>query len=248
MIFRLIITIIILIGSFEQPKKTIVFKNQKIYSDIFQNIYIQQNAKLYKIDTSGNILCSYSNINLGNINTIDVSNPLQILVYYNLYNSVQLLSNNLTPISQPINLDEIGFVNVNAICNSEQGGFWIYDGIKKQPVLINHKLETVYFGSQIPINNIIKMIEFNGKLYIGSYNNGLWILDNKGNFSKFQAVENFFDFFIHNQQIMIVTNEHIKINDNIIFNFDKKPTSIAMLKKCLIISFNDTLYFYKYEL
>lgn len=248
MIFRFIIGIILVVGFSEQPVKTIPFKNQKIYSDIFQNIYVQNFAQLYKLDTTGKILNSYSNIGLGNILTVDVSNPLQILVFHNLYNRLQLLSSNLSPLSPPINLDDLGFSDVKAVCNSEQGGFWIYDNIKKQPVLINSKLEVVYYGTKVPVLNFFKMLEFNRKLYIGGTNIGLWEFDHKGNFLQFYTVEDLIDFFIYNQSIIFVSNKYLKKDKEVIFNFNETPESIAILKNHLVISNKDTLYFYKHRL
>ncbi len=239
--------LLIIINSSNKPEKFIVEKHQKIYTDIFQYIYIQQNNSLKKIDTTGKILCSYSNNNFGNISIVDVSNPLQILVYYNLYNYVQLLSNNLTPLSPPISLDEIGFTKVSAICSSEKGGIWIYDEIKKKLVFINSKLEIVFYGTQIPIlSNIIKMFESNGKVYIGTYNMGLYIFDSNGNFLQFMPIENFLDFYVYNQQVIIATNKYLKKNENIVFRFKVTPKSIAILKKHILISNNDTLFFYKH--
>ena len=68
-----------------------------IGADKFSNIYYTQNRTLHKAET--NQVLEYAALNLGEITTVDIVNPLKISVFYKQSNTVVLLDNTLTELS-----------------------------------------------------------------------------------------------------------------------------------------------------
>src|ERR1700739_3471195 len=65
-------------------------------TDNQSNIYIVKGNELTKYNTSGKLLYKYSNKNLGNIDFVDASNMLRLLVFYKNFLQVVFLDNTLS--------------------------------------------------------------------------------------------------------------------------------------------------------
>jgi len=74
----------------------------------------------------------YANTRSGQITGIDVSNPFQILVFYDDFNSATLLDNMLVPILE-INFESVS-TDVSACGVSNDGHFWVFDPVRQRLV------------------------------------------------------------------------------------------------------------------
>jgi len=116
--------------------------------DIYENIYYLQNGNLHK----SNINNDYLNIKYGTPDLVDISNPLQILILYKLFNKVVCLDNQLSYITE----FEVPF-GTEFICNAGQDKIWLYENINMMLKLYNFKTKKTEINS-IPIQqNILKM-------------------------------------------------------------------------------------------
>jgi len=91
------------------------------------NIYLINGSEIQKTDEKGTILFRYSNALYGNIFDADVTNPLRILIYYREANTLIFLSQQLTEIGDPIDIDDVAGFEAYLACGSRKGGFWLYD-------------------------------------------------------------------------------------------------------------------------
>ncbi|MCX7861701.1 MAG: hypothetical protein N2449_01750 [Bacteroidales bacterium] len=227
------------------PYKSISIEHQAVYSDIFQSLYIQQYHTLQKLDTNGTVLYTYSNASLGNVTHVDVSNPLEILVYHKEFNTVVFLSNQLNAITQPISLDMLFLKNVQAICQSKHGGFWVYDANQMQLILLNSSLTEVYKGSKIPIENITNMLELGNYIYISSRNRGIWKFNQKGEFIEFIAIEQLQSITTFKNQLVFIKNNEIVLPHNTKIQVTDSFQDIVFLSNTFVISRNNQLQFFK---
>ncbi len=100
----------------------------KIRSDKIQNIYIQKENQLIKLDTkTGKQIKSYSNLQLGAISLVDVQNPMKILLYYKEFNSFLFLNSQLSLITNEIDLTSLDIYSCSAIAYSKTNSFFIFD-------------------------------------------------------------------------------------------------------------------------
>lgn len=82
------------------------------------------------------ILFRYSSKRLGNITRLDVSNPQKVLVYYGDYYQVVFLDNTLSEIDQ-LNLDALGYWDVESVALSRDNFIWIYDPVNVKLIKIS---------------------------------------------------------------------------------------------------------------
>jgi hypothetical protein len=139
-------------------------------ADPMGNFYLVREDQLLKTDSLGNILFTYSNPVLGNIQWIDPSDPFRLLVYYRSFNQFITLDRSLSPIGDPVRLDDLELFSPLGICRSNQGGYWLIDGPSSSLVKLNSKLEksvnSRVTGLMADNARWLPMIEWKERLYI----------------------------------------------------------------------------------
>src|SRR5688500_1993390 len=66
-------------------------------TDPLGNIYLVKGAEVVKYNASGIRTARYSNLQLGDVATIDAMNPLKILLHYRDFQQLVFLDNQLSP-------------------------------------------------------------------------------------------------------------------------------------------------------
>lgn len=110
-------------------------------ADKFSNLYYTQNRTLYKKETHQ--IFEFAALNLGEITTVDIVNPLKISLFYRQSNTLVLLDNTLTEITR------INFSNLEEFRNSALGTtandrrIWIFNTDLQQLELFDYRLNKV---------------------------------------------------------------------------------------------------------
>lgn len=188
----------------------------------------------------------YQNQFLGPIFSIDLSNPLRILVFYKEANQIVFLDNELTTIGSPIQLDELNLQDVSAVCASSINGFWVYNNQTKRIEFYNENLVKTHSSIELSrfINqpeSIISMKMSNNKIYLNIENIGILVFDRFSTYLKtlpiknsncFQALENSI-IYCNNNEIL---NYNFDLLETKVILHSENPIRIAKL-------FNKTLYY-----
>ena len=111
--FAFVVVIIRLFFVQAQEFKTAFFKDYSLNADKFigvddfENSYYINHNNLYK--KTAQTIYSYANSQLGEITSVDITNPLKILVFYRDFKTVLLLDNRLNELTTPINFTTESF-------------------------------------------------------------------------------------------------------------------------------------------
>lgn len=98
-----------------------------VKADGIGNIYsVSHTNQIYKYNNSGKILATLNYNYNGNISSIDVSNPMEIYVFYKEINKVLLLDNNLA-FRGELDLTKLNITQASAIARSFDNGLWVFD-------------------------------------------------------------------------------------------------------------------------
>lgn len=136
--------------------------------DVLSNLYYIENDVFFKKNKSQ--LWQYKNLSLGKISKIDLQNPLKIVVFFEDFNAVILLDNQLNEI-QKINFYEANSsVIASAIGISSQNRLWVFDTQSQKLGLYN------YLNGDF--KSITTSIKGNFKHYESDFNTFQWIDDN----------------------------------------------------------------------
>lgn len=173
-LLRIVILSSILISGFinvyGQPKLEINCAVSYIEVDNLKNIYVVSETELTKYNSLGKILYRFSNKINGEITSIDVTNPLRIILFHRESNTITFLNNQLSKITQSIDIfSVIGIEAANAGA-STQGGFWIYSVDNQSVMLYNSQLKMIQESQSLSYwikgDDIKDIREQNQKLYL----------------------------------------------------------------------------------
>lgn len=250
-----------------------LFVNGDLYFDFEKKLSIQ--AHNFEVDNIGNIYSisgytlvkampnnqasfNYSNNFLGTPDHVDVSNPLQTLLYYKVSNVLVFLNNTLNEIRSPLKLDDISINHPLLVCSSNYNGFWIFDQSRNTILYVNTSFE-VEIETQ-NINNIIEgnvkpnyLKEYNKEIYLnipgkgiiefnknGSYNktlplfvdNVIQIQNKKIYYLKGDSI-GLYDILVKNNYIVALPENgisNIKVQNNKVYFLNKNELSVYRIK------------------
>lgn len=116
--------------SFEPVWKLITkieINSKELQTDRIGNLYVVSNTnQLYKYDVNGKLVSTLNYAYLGNISSVDASNPMELYLFYKELNAVVFLDNNLAYRGR-LNLSDAGITQSSAACRSYSNGIWVFD-------------------------------------------------------------------------------------------------------------------------
>lgn len=232
-----------------------VFINSTFFTtDNLGNFYVLRNDVLEKYDTLGNFYRSYNDKKLAGITSVDVSNPLKIVVFYREFSEVILLDNMLTRQADPIKLLDMDITQPTLVCFSFNG-LWVYDRQNRELIQINNERKKIRStGNLVQILNIDVqpnyMVENNNYLFLNDPALGVFIFDIYGTYYKTVPIKGLKDFKVMEEEIIYFAGN--KLNS---YNFKTLEEKIQSLpdsasdarieKDKLFLLKNDTLNIYR---
>lgn len=162
----------------------------KVCVDYSGNIYLISEGKITKTDINGKNGPDYSLPGNTGISHCDVVNPLEILLYNKDFNRIYSLNNQLSLIGNPLQLDEMGLNNVETVCSSSMGGFWVFNNDNRQishySISTGKPIQSVSLSSISAYKNDLPlmMVETNVCLLVAFPQSGLFLFSHNGAFIK----------------------------------------------------------------
>lgn len=155
------------------------------FDNLGQQYILGETMTLYKMKNDSTIWNRYINNRLGTLTVLDVANPLRLLAYYQQFQTLICLDNNLAE-SGVLNFNNLGFGYVRAVCISEDNNIWILDEYAKSLKKIDPSGKVLQEG--IPDFNLrfdpdkpITLKARDAKVYLFQPNLGLLVYDVFGN-------------------------------------------------------------------
>lgn len=174
--------------------------------DNIGNIYLLNGSELQKYLAGGKLFARYSNLQLGDISTVDATNPLKILLYYRDLQQIVFLDNQLSNNSENVSLVDLGYEQTDLVCSSVNNSFWIYNKQNNELLRFNENSQkTAYTGNlkQVLRSNLnpVFMLEHNGYLYLDCPDTGIYVFDMFGAYVKLIALRSINNFTVNDNLI-----------------------------------------------
>lgn len=191
-------------------------------------LYTISAGSVQKINLKSNVKHEYSNPASGNIWSVDASDPFKTILFYKDFNRVEFLDRNLTLMTSAIQLDNLGYYNVAAVCNSVNGGFWLFDQTLNQLVYINQDLKPVRKSTKLTEmldqngdQEQVFMLEKNDYIYLGIKTEGILLFDHYGMYIKTFPIKNIDSFQVNNGTILYRENGNLCFYDTSNYREDR---------------------------
>lgn len=202
----------------EQSLKIETISTQKTDADFFvgfdgmTNLYYIKNNTLHKKNKEG--LWQYKNVSLGKITKTDIQNPLKTMLFYENFNTIILLDNQLSE-TQKINLSENNIPIIATAAGIAAGNrLWIYNSLTQEIGLFDY-LKNTYQSITPPIQDSLKHYETDFNTFQWIDNNLNWYscdifgkITNLGKVSDFKQIQ-----AIAKQVILFSKDETLYIQD-----------------------------------
>ena len=223
-----------------QKLKTTVLSTKEIenktyigFDGLGNNYYIKDNVFSKQNESQ---TWEYKNVALGKITAVDYVNPLKIVVFYEDFNTIITLDNQLNEI-QKLNLFEIdNTIFASKVGLASQDQFWIYNSQTQQLLLFDYlKNTSKKIGN--PIQESIKYTQsdFNNFYWIDEINNWYSI----DIFGKVTLLANIPPF----EKIQIIDNEKLLFSrDNILYSLNNQTKVVHEIE---IVEKSFQNYYYK---
>jgi len=175
---------------------------QYLAVDALENFYVIEGNRLSRYDSFGKLQLTHSNNTDGAFTSVDVSDPLKIILFSREFGHVRFLDNTLSTKGDVITLSDLGFINASLVCTSYESGFWLYDPVSIQLVRFDKNLSAVQFSGNIAqlagieINPSF-LIENDNMVYLCDTLHGLLVFDRYGAYLKTLPYKG-----VHSLQIM----------------------------------------------
>jgi hypothetical protein len=156
-------------------------------SDPLGHVYVANpQNKIWKADHHCRILYEYTNNYLGLPARIDAGNPINVLIYYPDQLTVVTLDVTMNEISRTSLLD-LGYLDIRAVCGSNDGNIWILDGmdftlkkIQRNGKVMAQSENLMLLLGRLPETN--RMQESLNRVFVLDKNNGIHQFDNFANY------------------------------------------------------------------
>jgi len=191
-----------------------------IHVDNLQNIYIlNKENKVVKYTEDFEKQYEYSNNLIGEIKSIDATNPQKILCFIKDFNRILVLDNTLAEINT-IDLSISEYLDVSVVARSNDNQIWLFDPINQVLVKVNDLVEKQIESNRLSDLNLgmIEPEELKEKsniVVMSDPNVGILIFDNFGQFLKLIPEKGIYNFQIFGDYLFFTQNKkhyqyHIK--------------------------------------
>jgi hypothetical protein len=174
-------------------------------------LYIVNNSTLYKLQLDGTLQYTYTNNILGSIASIDVDNPLKIMVFYRDAGTILFLNDKLTPIGDAIDLFSKGFTTISLATYSTKNNLIIYDETNTDLVILDFyfkEKERIHYDFDEFHPFLLKDIH-ERMLLMQDGQSGIFFFDGFGTFEKNIALYSPYPTQLLNEQIFYIKNNQL---------------------------------------
>lgn len=206
--------------------------------DNLNNIYlVSATGQLKKITGEGDSVAIFNNVRrYGKLFSIDVTNPLKLLLYFKNFSTIVVLDRFLT-VRNTINLNKKNIFKVNAIATSYDNNIWLFDESDSKLKKIDENgdmlSETVDLRNVLDtIPSPVQVFDRDGYVYLYDPNKGFYTFDYYG------SLKNTIPF-LHWNNTEVTDKNFYGFSDSSLFQY--QPGSLNLKEYSIPAYFKDAL-------
>ena len=197
--------------------------------DNLGNLYlVYQNGQLKKLRPDGDSLAVYNNVRkYGKLYSVDVSNPLKVLLHFKDFNTIVILDRLLNERSV-LDLRKHSLVQVTAIGQSYDNNIWVFDELELKlkkigddGILIDQSNDFRQIFDSTPSPSVI--IDQDKLVYLYDVQKGIYTFDYYGGFKNRIPFTGWLDFTVINNSLFGRDNSNLYRYDAATLELQKIP-------------------------
>jgi hypothetical protein len=224
--------------------------------DPYGNIYAVKESQLSKFTSEGKLLYRYANHKLGVISSVDVFNPMKIMLFYKDAGMLVFLNEQLALINDPISLFDANYFTISLASYSTANQIHLYDNANKYLITLDFFMREI---SKTPINfpafHPSKMIELEEKsLAFHDPESGVFLFDAFGTFNKLIPIITSLPVMITSELIYYTNNNEVLFynyktlkSDTQQLPFSDVMQTLFYRKNMILLLQNRTIWIYEFK-
>lgn len=175
------------------------------------NIYAVDDITLYKYAPDGKLLFTISSSMDGPISSIDVDNPMKIMLFYREAGAIMFLDDKLAPIGNVIDLFSKGLTTISLATYSTKNNIILYDEANTDLIILDfyfNEKERIHYNFN-DFNPVILKDINEQKIYMQDTNDGIYFFDSFGTYDKSIAILSGFPVQVSKDVIFFVKNNQL---------------------------------------
>jgi hypothetical protein len=232
---------------FTLVNKTALNVDRFIGFDAYQHLYYVHKGAVHKEGNLGKFV--FQDFQLGPITSVDIINPLNVVVFYAEVNTVVFLDNRLNEIER-INFNDLpALLNISLASNAGNNRLWVFNADSQELQLFHYRNMNETIVSQPIKGNLISMSSnFNECVLLTT--DSLQRINSYGSLLFKINADGFEKMVQHNQTIIAVKDKSLYLIDKesvlaIPFQFGEKPIKeLQLTQDFLYIYDGNILYTY----
>ncbi len=218
-------------------QETIREEASMVMADALGNIYWVNQGSLTKYNPNTKTTSRYTNRRFGAISSVDVSDPLNIIVYFRDFGKLILLDNHLNE-KDPgrSSQDVFAFENPSVLCGSRQEWFWAYfplsSRLKRYDYRFNVMARSPVIHQLLPeFDQPVFMTESRNRVYLSDFFSGVAVFDKFADYLFLINIPGISRFQVFGNALVYLKNDKLKI-----FDFLLEEENVFLLPQTRVIS------------
>lgn len=205
---------------------------KSVYVDNLDNVYLlSERDELLKYDAKGILKWRYSNNRFGRLQSVDVSDPLRVVLFYGDFQQVVVLNNNLNEIAN-YSFAKNGNLLVTAVASGNNNSLWIFDRTANVLIKLSSNFtEDIRSASLFQLFDEVvdakKIAASDQYVFLQRKSGGVLQFDRFGAFVRDLAIDSLSDFNITSNVIVYFKGDEL---------FKYHPVSLTHSKQKLPVS------------
>jgi hypothetical protein len=238
--------------------KSIPMQGRIMSVDELGNVYVvRDNNSLVKFTDAGDSSTFYRSVLNGEIGSVDVTNPLRVVVYYPAYAKVMLLDRMLAPKNE-LDLKKLNIISNATVALSADGNLWVYDKFNVRLLKINEQLQQIGESNDLrqqlaEVPDPAYMVERERKVYMSDSTQGIYTFDQYGTYINTLSLYGVGQLQVYGTQLVyrhsdtLLSYDYKKIVDNKLMlpAKEKSIVSAAICRSTLYVLYKDELVLYR---
>lgn len=157
-------------------------KARSITTDELGNVYlVREDNALIRYNADGDSTGNFRSIQNGDLQWVDATNPMRVLLYYPAFSRIILLDRMLS-VKNELDLKKLSIFNAPAVGMSADGRIWIYDFVNARLKKLDDQLNITNTGNDMrqesqTVPRPTALLERDGRVYVCDPVHGIYTFD-----------------------------------------------------------------------
>lgn len=183
--------------------------------DELGNLYLIHDTYVERINAVGGNLFRTSELNNGNIEYLDVTNPLKPFIHYRSQGKLIIFDNTLSEQGQ-VDLFEMGYGQIELVCGSRGDAYWLWDSRNSEMIRVDQNFNRIAATGNISVLTGMQIepaqiVERGSQLYLRDEKNGIVIFDIYGSYRTTLKVLGTSDIQVYSDEVIYHDAESLHV-------------------------------------